>query len=446
MVVGIDSKCIKITPPSQKSQLQLFAYCNKQLSTTMSGFASLLSQFKETTQAAAAVSSTNSSGDGGSSKRSRSSYEQSSSTQPQQLRQKQAKVPSAEHKYCYPSSTPIKTIYIACPANTETGGPEALHQLCHMINSGEYYFDETDTTNATKGGDDARDEFGRLITDKSKSSSSKQNEVNRGKRQLKAFMLYLRERSSRNNSSVEQVFADKSPRPSKYDKYNAPMAEHHFPPHSSDYPTSTSSSSNDGYSSDLVIWPEVWTHYIDSLQPKHATRYQVAIWWLSVNNNKGRFSPQKFIERQDILHLAQSEYARDYVQTKLKLSSKKDKQQHVLTMTEFIPYSSSEFAHSSTPATTEASSGNEVKSNLVVYNPAKGMHWTDEIIRRAFGKHAKTESDGSVSGGGIRFAPIGKGEGGRDRMTGEEVVELLKTAKVVSLICDILLCPYFLSA
>ncbi|KAL7500189.1 hypothetical protein ACHAWT_008285 [Skeletonema menzelii] len=424
----------------------------------MSGFASLLSQFKETTQAAAAVSSTaNGGGDGvgGGSKRSRSSYEQPSSMQPQQLRQKQAKIIPPENNYLYPSSTPIKTIYIACPANTETGGPEALHQLCHMINSGEYYFDETtDTTiNAKQEGDNARDEFGRLITDKSRnssssSSSSNQNEAgNKGKRQLKAFMLYLRERSFGNkSSSLEQVFGDRSsPRPSKYDKYNAPMAEHYFPPHPSDYPTSTSSSSNGGYSSDLVIWPEVWTHYIDSLQPERAMKYQSAIWWLSVNNNKGRFAPYQFIERQDILHLVQSEYARDYVRTKLSAAAtskdvgsggtKKNEQQHVLTMTEFIPYSSSEFALPSTPATEETSDkekgGNDLKSNLVVYNPAKGMHWTDEIIRRACGKHVKTERDGSVtSGGGIRFCPIGKGPGGQERMTGEEVVELLKTAKV----------------
>mmetsp|Transcript_5943 Transcript_5943/g.12604 ORF Transcript_5943/g.12604 Transcript_5943/m.12604 type:complete len:524 (-) Transcript_5943:616-2187(-) len=415
----------------------------------MSGFASLLSQFKETT-AAAAASSSSSGGGGTGSKRSRSSFEQSSSSsQPHhQLRQKQSKIPSSsEHNYCYPSSTPIKTIYIACPANTETGGPEALHQLCHMINSGEYYFDD-DTTDKKGDDDDVHDEFGRLITDKRSSSSSKQ-QVHKGKRQLKAFMLYLRERSSSsgNKTLVEQVFGDNrsSPRPSKYDKYNAPMMEHHFPTH---HPPESTSNNGGEYSSDLVIWPEVWTHLINSLQQPsepawNTTKYQSAIWWLSVNNNKGRFSPHQFINRQDILHLVQSSYARDHVLTKLtavgsdanKNSEQQQQQQHVLTMTEFIPYTSSEFALSSTPTTTKPTSSgkgnNGSKENLVVYNPAKGMHWTDEIIRRACGKQAKTERDGSVStGGGIRFCPIGKGPGGRERLTGEEVVELLKTAKV----------------
>ncbi|KAL7438273.1 hypothetical protein ACHAXM_006140 [Skeletonema potamos] len=418
----------------------------------MSGFASLLSQFKETTQAAAASTTTTTSSNGGSNKRSRSSFESSQIHQP---RQKQTQ----ENYYSYPSCTPIKTIYIACPANTETGGPEALHQLCHMINSGEYYYDDDDDadTNNAKKDDAVHDEFGRLITNKNK--SSKPQVVGNGKRQLKALMLYLRERSSSSSSSVEQVFGDRSPRPSKYDKYNAPMLEYNFPSQPLDYSSSSSTtpSAHGEYSSDLVIWPEVWTHLIDSLQPLESAssnttpmkKYQSAIWWLSVNNNKGRFTSQQFTIRQDILHLVQSAYARDYVQTKLesgrpggeqKNNNKNQQQHHVLTMTEFIPYTSSEFTFPSIPTTKETtssskddgSSNNETKSNLVVYNPAKGMHWTDEIIRRACGKQAKTEWDGSVTGGGIRFCPIGKGPGGRERMTGEEVVELLKTAKVVS--------------
>eukprot|EP00984_Skeletonema_dohrnii_P029459 scaffold20115_cov78-Skeletonema_dohrnii-CCMP3373.AAC.1 len=152
-----------------------------------------------------------------------------------------------------------------------------------MINSGEYYFDD-DTTDK-KDDNDVHDEFGRLITDKRSSSSSKQ-QLHKGKRQLKAFMLYLREHSSSGNkTSVEQVFGDNrsSPRPSKYDKYNAPMMEHHFPPHHP--PESTSNNGGAYYSSDLVIWPEVWTHLIDSLQPLsepalNTTKYyQSAIWW-----------------------------------------------------------------------------------------------------------------------------------------------------------------------
>ncbi len=405
----------------------------------MSGFASLLNEFKETTQAA-----TNSS-----SKRSRSSYESSSSQNNEQLTQKSKichppPTPPPTVTYCYPSSVPVKTIYIACPANTETGGPEALHQLCHMLNTGEYYYDIAESNNTD---DNTRDEFGRLI-------SNNHNQVDSEGKQhkLKAHMLYLRERSTGKKSSVEQVFGDsrRSPRPTKYNKYNAPMADHRFP---SQQPTSSLPGAD--YSSDLVIWPECWTHLIDSLQTQHhqhqQQKYQIAIWWLSVNNNKGRFTQDQFTMRKDILHLVQSAYARDYVESKLLFGDSqtrsdvkedmKQQQKHVLTLTEFIPYTSSEFALVSIPivtkaakptATVDENDNEESKSNLVVYNPAKGMHFTDEIIRRACGKHAKTESDGSVSGGGIRFCPIGKGPGRRERMTGEEVVGLLKKAKVVS--------------
>ena len=46
-------------------------------------------------------------------------------------------------QYIYPT-TPVRTIYVACPAYAETGGPEALHQLCHMINTGEYSYANDD--------------------------------------------------------------------------------------------------------------------------------------------------------------------------------------------------------------------------------------------------------------------------------------------------------------
>lgn len=39
-----------------------------------------------------------------------------------------------------------------------------------------------------------------------------------------------------------------------------------------------------------------------------------------------------------------------------------------------------------------------------------------------------------MTGGGIKFSPIGKGVGGRERLTGEEVVVLLKRAKVVCIL------------
>jgi hypothetical protein len=113
---------------------------------------------------------------------------------------------------------------------------------------------------------------------------------------------------------------------------------------------------------------------------------------------------------------------------------------NLLSLTEFIPYASPTFS-SNTPGDTN----NSTRDLDVVYNPAKGMHYTDEIIRRMCGgggKKARTntwyDAGGTNSAGSsIRFTPIGKGVGGRERMTGEEVVDLLRRSKVVRE-CDIL--------
>lgn len=409
----------------------------------MSGFSSLLNQFKQTTQQAAASGSIATSRGGAAtdtpSKRPRSIFESNSSSSdhhhPQSTRQKyshpqsttNSNVHQKKQQYRFPS-TPVRTIYIACPAFAETGGPEALHQLCHMINTGDYGYDDSD---------DAKpkcDEFGRAIAAGSKAADGKKGS---SKNAVKAYMLYLRERHG--GREVEEVLTSRA-RSTKYDRYDAPPAEN-LPGN-----TSNNETTQNDYSPDLVIWPECWTHLIDSLQPDHTNeegryRYQIAIWWLSVNNNKGRFDTQQFSTRNDILHLVQSTYARDYVSSKISQGTNNNRGKvstssgdgrgagNVMMLTEFIPYSSPSF---SPKIPNEEDKTQEVARDLdVVYNTAKGMHYTDEIIRRACGKKAKTNAtDGSVCGGGIKFNPIGKGEGGRERMTGEEVVALLKRSKV----------------
>ncbi|EJK63798.1 hypothetical protein THAOC_15527 [Thalassiosira oceanica] len=368
----------------------------------MSGFSSLLENFKHTTELAAAAASS-------------SSNVSSSASEAHKSRKR----PHAEisDTHIFPT-TPVARIYIACPANVETGGPEALHQLCHVINAGEYSYldDEVSGRGASN-----RDEFGR----------SKQDPKRR--RPIKAYMLYLRERGS----SVEHVDASAARSP-KYEKYHAPPAEE-LPGAAHD-----GSGSSLEYSSDLVIWPEVWTHLIDSLQCNEADggKYQSAIWWLSVNNNKGRFTSRQFESRKDVLHLVQSAYARYYVRSKLGGSSYflpnesspskynaaagRQPTNRVLMMTEFLPDASPSFSSSAE----DKGDDSDVRDIDVVYNTAKGMHYTDEIIRRACGKKTKPELDGSIRGGGLRFSPIGKGEGGRERLSGEEVVALLRRAKV----------------
>jgi hypothetical protein len=321
-------------------------------------------------------------------------------------------------------------------------------------------------------------------------------------------MLYLRERGG---GTVEHVVSSRA-RPSKYDKYDAPIAMSTPGTTAMSAEATTTIEDDDGdgdclHSSDMVIWPECWTHLIDSLQPsrrgadgdedndgdddfgkegewgpagrqrrrprrrprrRSEREYQIAIWWLSVDNNRGMFNPNDFATRGDVLHLVQSAYAREYVQSQLgnvherddeKLRGRggtkdegcgktNDRNDAVLDLTEFISSHASSSSSMSLSSTTPTSCTRDVD---VAYNPAKGMHYTDQIIRRAVGGRrgrgrmvvgsevvggGASDSDrGADDGegrGSMRFVPIGLGPDGRGRMTGEEVAALLGRSKVVS--------------
>jgi hypothetical protein len=208
------------------------------------------------------------------------------------------------------------------------------------------------------------DEFGREI---------KKDKIAK-KGSIKAYMFYMKER----HGSI--TLAEGVSRPSKYLQYDAPAADA--------LPTD-GIVGTDGYCSDLVIWPEIWTKYIDALQPPDKNhngylnkKYQIAIWWLSVDNNRGAFSPQDFRERCDVLHLVQSYYARRYVT--LNIAGKKQQQlingqAKVLDLTEFIPYATKCAAGGEDSSKNESSDDTANRSTRdldVVYNPLKGMHYT----------------------------------------------------------------------
>jgi hypothetical protein len=102
----------------------------------------------------------------------------------------------------------------------------------------------------------------------------------------------------------------------------------------------------------------------------------------------------------------------------------------VITLTEYIYQSSPSSNHNnlypaadenadipSSPVTSIPPSQPTLLRDIdVVYNPAKGIHYTNEIIRRA--------------GQTLQIVPIGKGPNGQVRMTGTEVTNLLHRAKV----------------
>lgn len=301
-----------------------------------------------------------------------------------------------------------------------------------MINSGSYQY-SYEREECIKSNNVSVDEFGREIK-----RAIDAKTIN--KRWVKAYMLYLRER----HNSVGIV--EGATRPTKYNLYNAPPANM-LPGEGHDCAIG-----NDVYCSDLVVWPEIWTKFIDALQPTNERRddnenhigkskkYQVAIWWLSVDNNRGAFGPKDFRDRCDVLHLVQSAYARQYIHSSLLGSTREismERQARVMDLTEFIPYATSPFL-SHTSAQDETSETNTAISNQpardldVVYNPAKGMHYTNEILRRAASKKTKGADGAAVAKSIIQFHPIGKGVGGQERLSGDEVVALLRRAKVVS--------------
>mmetsp|Transcript_39085 Transcript_39085/g.85693 ORF Transcript_39085/g.85693 Transcript_39085/m.85693 type:complete len:434 (+) Transcript_39085:131-1432(+) len=264
-------------------------------------------------------------------------------------------------------TTPVRTVYLVCPPRVQTGGPEAMHQLCHALNTSSTF------TGAAR-------------------------------------MLYLRE-----DDRVGVRHARGVQRLPVYERYDAPAAkglpgeyeggDGAFDGHTGD---------RYSYSSDLVIWPECWTNLIDCEGicrfSNNNRTHQTAIWWLSVDNNNGKF---KEWGRDDILHLHQSEYARRYL---------KDKgAKHTMAMTEYIPdrTGTSTSSNAASAATTSASSELTTTDLQVLYNPLKGIHYTDEIMRRSGrGKDA------------IEFTPIGGGSVGRSRISPEEVVKMLHRARI----------------
>jgi len=231
----------------------------------------------------------------------------------------------------------VDRIYLACPPNVQTGGPEAMHQLCDKINA-----------------------IGKSL-------------------QVSAFMMYVEDR----NGIACHV------------KNAKPLGAYSI------YPNIQvgAEESCDG-SKSLVIWPECWTNLIDSLPGSH----QNAIWWLSVDNNNGKFQQW---DRKDILHLHQSEYAKCHVVKNLKKETKDNgsfNSKQVLPMTEYIPVRHLPAEFKGIPRDLE-----------ILYNPLKGIHYTDEIRKRSEKR--------------FRFTAIG----GRKRLTPTQVTKLLHQAKVY---CD----------
>lgn len=134
-------------------------------------------------------------------------------------------------------------------------------------------------------------------------------------------------------------------------------------------------------SDNLVICPEVWTQFLDKFK-----NIQKSIWWLSVNNNYGKFTDWS---NNNIKHFYQSYYAKDHI-VKNKAANYYD----------LFDYISDVYIKE----TVDISK----KENIVCFNPVKGLEITKQII--------KLNPD-------IKFVPIVD-------MNVQQVIDLLKKSKV----------------
>jgi len=134
-------------------------------------------------------------------------------------------------------------------------------------------------------------------------------------------------------------------------------------------------------SSNLIIYPEIWTDKLNLY-----SKIKKAIWWLSVDNNKGEFND---FDNDDIIHFCQSTYSLHHLHQK---GSK-----NYLYLNDYI---SEKYLNCSWDVYD--------KQNIVCYNPEKGINFTNEII--------SLNPD-------INFIPI-KG------MSEDQIINLLKISKV----------------
>ena len=134
-------------------------------------------------------------------------------------------------------------------------------------------------------------------------------------------------------------------------------------------------------SENWVIYPEVWTEKLNTYQ-----NMKKAIWWLSVDNNHGKF---KEFSDSNITHFYQSFYALSFLQ--------KNSTEKYLPLFDYIPSSYTDSGFDITQ-----------KKDIICYNPVKGADFTNQL---------------KLSNPDVNFVPI-------VGMTEPQIIELLKSSKI----------------
>ena len=104
---------------------------------------------------------------------------------------------------------------------------------------------------------------------------------------------------------------------------------------------------------DVVIYPEIWAHIANE-----ENGFKKVIYWESVDN-----APKGLKLKDDILHLAQSHYAYDYLKNGLKIPHSRR-----ILLTDYINNKFIRLSES------------EERLRVVLYNPAKGLKFTKKIM------------------------------------------------------------------
>lgn len=258
-----------------------------------------------------------------------------------ELQQQVEAVPSTET-----NSTllpPVKEIYCICPAGSQTGGPEALHQLCNEVNLAQDH-------------------------------------------NVNASMLYVQ---YQRGGTVAHVPTAEEPKRYK-DLYHSQVA------------TTSDPLTRDSSPDKLLIWPEIMVDQMMEYLNNSSNPCQCAIYWLSVDKYKGSF---KEWHREDILHLGQSEYARQFVMDKGATN--------VFPLKEYIPRIPKKLRK-------------EDRTIDVIYNPKKGIEYTNAIRERSGSQinfHAIAPSNNKTRTRRRRRR-------GNNKLSPEQVQSMLRKSKV----------------
>jgi hypothetical protein len=133
--------------------------------------------------------------------------------------------------------------------------------------------------------------------------------------------------------------------------WNSPDAADPIPPKYKHYNIKYSTFVED-VPSNWIIYPEIWTDQIDTY-----SNMKKGIWWLSVDNNQGKF--QDFFN-PNITHFYQSFYALNFLQ--------KNGVEKYLPLFDYVP-----------EAYTQSTYDISQKRDIVCYNPAKGLEITSHL-------------------------------------------------------------------